>query len=89
MTRSASSPGPTDCSTTTRLTGPDRDDALKLLTVTQLADLVMTVGFYQLVCNFLNTFEVTTEGETFTRSNEVFVIEPHVIKLRICGTVFQ
>jgi hypothetical protein len=34
-----------------------------LLTVTQLADLVMTVGFYQLVCNFLNTFEVTTEGE--------------------------
>jgi hypothetical protein len=29
----------------------------------QLADLVMTVGFYQLVCNFLNTFEVSTEGE--------------------------
>jgi 4-carboxymuconolactone decarboxylase len=45
------------------LNGSDRDDALNTLTVTQLADLVMTVGFYQLVCNFLNTFEVTTEGE--------------------------
>lgn len=45
------------------LSGPDRDDALTTLTVTQLADLVMTVGFYQLVCNFLNTFEVTTDGE--------------------------
>ncbi|HEY0226432.1 MAG TPA: carboxymuconolactone decarboxylase family protein [Mycobacterium sp.] len=45
------------------LSGSDRDEALKTLTVTQLADLVMTVGFYQLVCNFLNTFEVTTEGE--------------------------
>jgi alkylhydroperoxidase family enzyme len=45
------------------LDGADRDEALKVLTVTQLADLVMTVGFYQLVCNFLNTFEVTTEGE--------------------------
>jgi alkylhydroperoxidase family enzyme len=46
-----------------RLTGAERDAALRMLTVTQLADLVMTVGFYQLVCNFLNTFEVTTEGE--------------------------
>ena len=46
------------------LDGSDRDDALGLLTVTQLADLVMTVGFYQLVCNFLNTFEVTTDGES-------------------------
>jgi 4-carboxymuconolactone decarboxylase len=45
------------------LSGSDREDALASLTVTQLADLVMTVGFYQLVCNFLNTFEVTTEGE--------------------------
>jgi alkylhydroperoxidase family enzyme len=45
------------------LGGKDRDEALRLLTVTQLADLVMTVGFYQLVCNFLNTFDVTTEGE--------------------------
>ena len=46
------------------LSGSDREDALASLTVTQLADLVMTVGFYQLVCNFLNAFEVTTEGET-------------------------
>jgi alkylhydroperoxidase family enzyme len=45
------------------LGGSDRVQALASLTVTQLADLVMTVGFYQLVCNFLNTFEVTTEGE--------------------------
>jgi 4-carboxymuconolactone decarboxylase len=45
------------------LSGSDREDALASLTVTQLADLVMTVGFYQLVCNFLNTFEVTIEGE--------------------------
>ncbi|CAN5144536.1 hypothetical protein BH09ACT8_BH09ACT8_08630 [soil metagenome] len=45
------------------LAGADREDALALLTVTQLADLVMTVGFYQLVCNFLNTFDVTTDGE--------------------------
>jgi 4-carboxymuconolactone decarboxylase len=45
------------------LSGADREEALKSLTVTQLADLVMTVGFYQLVCNFLNTFDVTTEGE--------------------------
>lgn len=41
----------------------ERAEALQLLTVTQLADLVFTVGFYQLVCNFLNTFEVTAEGE--------------------------
>jgi len=45
------------------LSGADRENALASLTVTQLADLVMTVGFYQLVCNFLNTFDVTTEGE--------------------------
>ena len=45
------------------LSSSEREDALTSLTVTQLADLVMTVGFYQLVCNFLNTFEVTTEGE--------------------------
>jgi alkylhydroperoxidase family enzyme len=37
--------------------------ALDLLTVNQLADCVLTVGFYQLVCNFLNTFSVTTDGE--------------------------
>lgn len=46
-------------------TDTDRADALELFTRTQLVDLVLTVGFYQLVCNFLNTFEVTTAGETF------------------------
>ncbi len=39
------------------------EEVLELLTVTQLADLVITVGFYQLACNFLNTFHVTTDGE--------------------------
>jgi 4-carboxymuconolactone decarboxylase len=46
------------------LTDAQRDDALKTLTVNQLADLTLTVGFYQLVCNFLNTFGVTPEAET-------------------------
>ncbi|WP_053846357.1 carboxymuconolactone decarboxylase family protein [Streptomyces sp. NRRL B-24085] len=40
-----------------------RKELLAFLTVNQLADLVVTVGFYQLICDFLNTFEVTTEGE--------------------------
>jgi alkylhydroperoxidase family enzyme len=44
-----------------------RDDALKTLTVNQLADLTLTVGFYQLVCNFLNTFGVTPEAEATQR----------------------
>jgi 4-carboxymuconolactone decarboxylase len=38
-------------------------EALETLTVNQLADLTLTVGFYQLMCNFLNTFGVTPEGE--------------------------
>ena len=41
----------------------ERDKVLQSLSVTQLADLVLTIGFYQLVCNFLNTFEVSTDGE--------------------------
>jgi alkylhydroperoxidase family enzyme len=45
------------------LAGVERDAALQRFTVGQLADFVLTVGFYQLVCNVLNTFEVTTEGE--------------------------
>lgn len=45
------------------LNDADRKEALELLTVNQLADLVITVGFYQLVCNFLNTFNVTTDDE--------------------------
>jgi alkylhydroperoxidase family enzyme len=45
------------------LTDDEREAVLTRFTVTQLADLVLTVSFYQLVCNFLNTFEVTTDGE--------------------------
>ena len=45
------------------LTDAERDDALRTLTVNQLADLTLTVGFYQLVCNFLNTFGVSPEEE--------------------------
>ncbi|MFG2502247.1 carboxymuconolactone decarboxylase family protein [Streptomyces sp. NPDC048441] len=41
----------------------ERDELLAFLTVNQLADLVITVGFYQLICDFLNTFEVTIEGQ--------------------------
>lgn len=40
------------------LSDTEREASLEVLTVTQLADLVLTVGFYQLVCNFLNTFRV-------------------------------
>lgn len=40
-----------------------REELSAFLTVEQLADLVITVGFYELICGFLNTFEVTTEGE--------------------------
>lgn len=39
-----------------------RQAALGVLSVNQLADLVFTVGFYQLVCNFLNTFDVPIEA---------------------------
>lgn len=41
-----------------------RDRALTQLSVQQLADLLMTIGFYQLVCNFLNTFGVQVEQAT-------------------------
>lgn len=46
------------------LSEAERAEVLEFLSVGQLSDLVITVGFYQLVCNFLNTFGVTTEGET-------------------------
>jgi 4-carboxymuconolactone decarboxylase len=45
------------------LTDGQRHDALRVLNVNQLADLTLTVGFYQLVCNFLNTFGVSPESE--------------------------
>ncbi|MDX3457372.1 carboxymuconolactone decarboxylase family protein [Streptomyces sp. ME02-8801-2C] len=46
------------------LSEAERAEVLEFLSVGQLSDLVITVGFYQLVGNFLNTFGVTTEGET-------------------------
>lgn len=45
------------------LTDGERDGALQTLSVNQLADLTLTVGFYQLVCNFLNTFGVRPEED--------------------------
>jgi|tagenome__1003787_1003787.scaffolds.fasta_scaffold20967932_3 4-carboxymuconolactone decarboxylase len=45
------------------LSESERDEVLAYLTANQLADLVFTVGFYQLVATFLNTFDVTTDGE--------------------------
>jgi alkylhydroperoxidase family enzyme len=44
------------------LVGSDLAEARNLLILNQLADLTLTVGFYQLVCNFLNTFHVMPEG---------------------------
>lgn len=44
------------------LSPASRDAALGWMSAQQLADLTLTVGFYQLVCNFLNTFEVPIEG---------------------------
>lgn len=46
------------------LDGAPYDDLSEILTVNQLADFVITVGFYQLVCDFLNTFKVAVEEET-------------------------
>ncbi|MGV8996156.1 MAG: carboxymuconolactone decarboxylase family protein [Parvibaculaceae bacterium] len=40
------------------LTQAERDVAMKLFNANQFADFVMTVGFYQLVSNFLNVFDV-------------------------------
>lgn len=43
------------------LSAVSREHALSVLNTKQLADLVLTVGFYQLVCNFLTTFGVPIE----------------------------
>jgi alkylhydroperoxidase family enzyme len=43
------------------LTSHERKDALEVLDTNGLADFVLTVGFYQAVCNFLNVFEVDIE----------------------------
>jgi 4-carboxymuconolactone decarboxylase len=44
------------------LSDASRARALETMTANQLADLVLTVGFYQLVCNFLTTFGVPIEA---------------------------
>lgn len=45
------------------LSADTRNRALEVIDSRQLADLVLTVGFYQLVCGFLNTFGVQVENE--------------------------
>ena len=44
------------------LVGEDLAKSRNLLILNRLADLVLTVGLYQLVCNFLNTFHVMPEA---------------------------
>lgn len=44
-----------------RLAQADIDAAVALLGVNGFADFVLTVGFYQAVCNFLNVFDVQVE----------------------------
>jgi len=43
------------------LSDTEREAALAFLSANQLADFVLTVGFYQMVCNFLNVFGVEIE----------------------------
>lgn len=47
-----------------RLGDAGRRRALERFSLEQLADLVLTVGHYQQVCNFLNTFGVPIEQAT-------------------------
>lgn len=44
------------------LDAAERDQALTILDANGLADFVLTVGFYQAVCNFLNVFDVAIEA---------------------------
>ena len=46
-----------------RLPAGQREAFLVRYSLQQLEDFVFTVGFFQLVCNFLNTFEVQVEVE--------------------------
>lgn len=43
------------------LSEPSRDAALRIMSVRELEELVMTIGFYQQVSYFLNTFGVPVE----------------------------
>lgn len=64
------------------LDAADTSRALSVLTVEQLADLVITVGFYQLICNFLNTFEVMPEENDWEHTSNKRAAEsdtpPHI-----------
>jgi alkylhydroperoxidase family enzyme len=54
-----------------RLHGDELVRAHAQLGTEQLADLVLVVGFYQLVCNFLNTFPIEIEDyNTFEKARE-------------------
>lgn len=43
------------------LSATSREEALSFLTPTQLADFVLLVGYYQMVCNYLNVFGIKVE----------------------------
>ncbi len=43
------------------LVGQQREDAVARYGYKGLMDIVMTVGFYQLVCNYLRTFDIAIE----------------------------
>ena len=54
------------------LTDAEQADALKLFDANAFADFVMTVGFYQLVSNFLNVFRVEKEEhDLFPKPGEI------------------
>lgn len=44
------------------LSDVSRAAALERLNITQLADFVLLVGYYQMVCNFLNVFGIQVEA---------------------------
>lgn len=44
------------------LVGEEREAAVARFGYKGLMDIVMTVGFYQLVCNYLRTFEIAIES---------------------------
>lgn len=53
------------------LTNSERNDALRFLSANQFADFVLTVGFYQMVSNFLNIFRIDIEEGGLSSVEEV------------------
>lgn len=47
-----------------KLSDAERAEAMALMNPNQFADFVMTVGYYQMVSNFLNVFAVEIEGHS-------------------------